>query len=330
MNNIQNTKNTESILQIRDLHKTFVLGLMRKHVQAVAGISLSVKRGEVFGLVGPNGAGKTTTMKMVLQLIFPSRGEITLFGKPAGDAKARARLGYLPENPYIYSYLKPMEFLDLCGRLCDMGRSARNQRAHMLIERLGLDHANDRPIGKFSKGMMQRMGVCQALLHDPELLILDEPFSGLDPIGRKEIRELILEQRKLGKTVIITSHVLHDVEAMADRVAIIQRGKLVAYGALAELLRPEVRRVELELSAVDDALHAQLAQAAAELREVSGRLFVVIEGDQRATELLKAVVESGAIVHSVTPHRETLEDLFVRKALEGREETTHDSKSGVE
>ena len=310
----------DNVLEISDLHKTFLLGFFRKRVEAVSGLSLDVRRGEIFGLVGPNGAGKTTTMKMVLQLIFPTKGKITLFGAPANDARTRVRLGYLPENPYIYGYLKPMEFLDLCGRLCDMDRQSRKRRSEELIARLGLSHAVDRAIGKFSKGMMQRMGVCQALLHNPELLVLDEPFSGLDPIGRKEIRELILEQRALGKTVIITSHVLHDVEAMADRVAIIQRGKLMAYGTLAELLRPEVRRVELEISDASEALRARLQAEATDFRDVQGRLLVVVEGDQRVPELLRELLSAGATVHSVTPHRETLEDLFVRKALEGAQE----------
>lgn len=304
------------VLTVTDLHKTFHLGLFRKRVDAVRGISFEVRQGEIFGFVGPNGAGKTTTMKMVLQLIYPSRGHIELFGRPTVDPDARARLGYLPENPYIYSYLKPLEFLDLCGRLCNMRKALRRQRSLQLIERLGLDHAIDRPIGKFSKGMMQRMGVCQALLHDPELLILDEPFSGLDPIGRRHIRELLIEQRQAGKTIIITSHVLMDVEAMADRVGIVQRGRLSAYGALRELLRPEVRRVEMELTGANDAFRGLLQGCAAELREVDRRLFVVVEGDAQLPRLLRAALDHGVHVHSVTPHRETLEDLFVRKALE--------------
>lgn len=311
----------ETVMTVRDLHKTFQLGLLRKRVEAVRGISFEVQRGEIFGFVGPNGAGKTTTMKMALQLIFPTRGSVELFGKPAGDPAARRRLGYLPENPYIYSYLKPLEFLDLCGQLCDMPRAARDKRARELIERLGLGHAIDRPIGRFSKGMMQRMGVCQALLHDPELLILDEPFSGLDPIGRKDIRELVVEQRDAGKTVIITSHVLLDVEAMADRVGIVQRGKLVAYGPLHSLLRPEVRRVELELSKLTPALMEMLQKEATSVREARDRVLAVVEGDGAVPKLLREAIDQGAVVHSVVPHRETLEDLFVRKAVEGARES---------
>jgi ABC-2 type transport system ATP-binding protein len=306
----------ETILEVKDLQKTFRIGFFRKRIEAVRNVGFEVKRGEIFGFVGPNGAGKTTSIKMILQLIYPDRGSVNIFGTPTGDPVARRRLGYLPENPYIYTYLRPLEFLDLCGRLTGLDRAARKRRSYELIERLGLGHALDRPIGRFSKGMMQRLGICQALLHEPELLILDEPFSGLDPIGRKDIRDILLEQRALGKTLLLTSHVLSDVEMMCERVAIVQRGTVVAYGAMRDLLRPEVRRVEVELEGVSDALRAQLQGQAAQLRDIPPRLGVVVEGDAKLPAILKLVVEHGAQVVSVIPHRETLEDLFVRKALE--------------
>ncbi|HEX7477767.1 MAG TPA: ABC transporter ATP-binding protein, partial [Polyangiales bacterium] len=295
----------ETILDVSDLYKTFHIGFMRKRVEAVRGVSFEVKRGEVFGLIGPNGAGKTTSIKMMLQLIFPTRGQVKLFGKPTHDPSARARLGYLPENPYIYTYLRPLEFLDLCGQLVSMDKPRRIKRAEELVQRLGLAHAIDRPIGKFSKGMMQRLGFCQALLHEPELLILDEPFSGLDPIGRKDMRDLLLEQKAQGKTVLITSHVLSDVEILSERVCILRQGKVVAYGALNELLRPEVRRVEIELSDVSAELREKLEKAAAQVRSVHTQLIVVVEGDQSVPALLKLSMDGGARVLAVTPHRET-------------------------
>jgi ABC-2 type transport system ATP-binding protein len=307
---------TDTILEVNDLHKTFRIGFLRKRIEAVRGVTFSVKRGETFGFIGPNGAGKTTTIKMALQLIYPDRGSTAIFGVPSGDPAARARLGYLPENPYIYSYLKPLEFLDLCGQLTHLDRRTRRARSLALLERLGLAHAIDRPIGRFSKGMTQRLGLCQALLHDPELLILDEPLSGLDPIGRKDIREIISEQHAQGKTLLFTSHVLSDVEMLCDRIAIVQRGKLSAYGTLDELLRPEVRRVELELAGVDAELRTELDAAATSVRELGQRVLVVIEGDAKVPALLKRVVERGATVISVIPHRETLEDLFVRNAVD--------------
>lgn len=306
----------ETILEVKDLHKTFRIGFFRKRVEAVRGVSFEVKRGELFGFVGPNGAGKTTSIKMILQLIYPDRGAVNIFGTPTGDPVARRRLGYLPENPYIYTYLRPLEFLDLCGRLTGLDRKTRVRRSNDLIERLGLGHALDRPIGRFSKGMMQRLGVCQALLHEPELLILDEPFSGLDPIGRKHIRDILVEQRALGKTLVLTSHVLADVEMLCERVAIVQRGTVVAYGALHDLLKRDVRSVELELNGVSADLRQKLEGRAKVVRDLDQRLGIVIQGDAGLPEILKLAMDHGAQVLSVVPHRETLEDLFVRKALE--------------
>jgi ABC-2 type transport system ATP-binding protein len=307
---------TETILEVSDLHKTFRIGFLRKRIEAVRGVSFNVRHGEIFGLIGPNGAGKTTTIKMMLQLIYPDRGGVTIFGTPTGDPAARQRLGYLPENPYIYSYLKPLEFLDLCGRLTHLDRRKRAARSHALLEKLGLAHAVDRPVGRFSKGMMQRLGICQALLHEPELLILDEPFSGLDPIGRKDIRDILFEQRLQGKTLLFTSHVLSDVEMLCDRVAIVQRGKLSAYGTLDELLRPEVRRVEIELADVNASLRGELEALATSVRDLHQRVVVVVEGDTKVPTVLELAAERGARVLSVIPHRETLEDLFVRNAVD--------------
>ena len=306
---------SNTVLEVRDVYKTYRIGFFRKKIEAVRGVSFKIERGEMLGFVGPNGAGKTTTMKMILQLIFPSSGSIDLFGVPTGNAPARARLGYLPENPYIYSYLKPLEFLDLCGRLVGLDGRERRKRSIELTGRLGLSHALDRPIGKFSKGMTQRLGFCQALLHDPELLILDEPFSGLDPIGRKDIRDTLLEQRAAGKTLLMTSHVLSDVERLCDHVAIVQRGQLVASGKLNDLLKPEVRRVEIELDNVSPSLADKLKAQAASLRELHGHTFLVVEGDANVPGMLKLAIDEGAQVPAVIPHRETLEDLFVRKAV---------------
>jgi ABC-2 type transport system ATP-binding protein len=307
---------SETVLEVADLHKTFHIGFLRKRVEAVRGVSFQVKRGEIFGFVGPNGAGKTTSIKMMLQLIFPSRGQVKLFGRAGLDPSARKRLGYLPENPYIYSYLKPLEFLDLCGQLTGMSSSERRRRADTLVQRLGIAHAVDRPIGRLSKGMTQRLGFCQALLHEPELLILDEPFSGLDPIGRKEIRELLIEHKAQGRTMLLTSHVLSDVELLSERVAIVRQGAVVAYGALNELLRPEVRRVEVELSDVNASLREQLERVTTSVRALDEHVtLAVVEGDEGVPAVLQMSLAAGARVLAVTPHRETLEDLFVRKAV---------------
>jgi ABC-2 type transport system ATP-binding protein len=307
---------SDTILEVNDLHKTFRIGFFRKRIEAVRGVSFHVDQGEVFGFIGPNGAGKTTSIKMILQLIYPDRGSVKIFGRGAGDPAARKRLGYLPESPYIYTYLRPLEFLDLCGQLTGMPSQKRRARSRELLERLSLTDAIDRPVGRFSKGMMQRLGVCQALLHEPELLILDEPLSGLDPIGRKDIRDILLEQRKLGKTIIFTSHVMSDVEMLCDRIGLVQRGKMVAYGALDELLRPEARRVEIELAGVGPDLRSALQSQATAVRELHQRIVVVIEGDANVPGILKLALDGGAQVLAVIPHRETLEDLYLRKAVE--------------
>jgi ABC-2 type transport system ATP-binding protein len=306
----------EPILRVEDLHKTFRVGFFRKRIEAVRGVSFEVKQGETFGFIGPNGAGKTTSIKMMLQLIYPDRGSVSIFGRPTGHPETRRRLGYLPENPYIYTYLRPLEFLDLCGRLTGLPARTRAARSRVLLERLSLAHAVDRPIGRFSKGMMQRLGVCQALLHEPELLILDEPLSGLDPIGRKDIRDILLEQRQQGKTLLFTSHVLSDVEMLCERIALVQRGTIVAYGRIDELLRPEVRRVEIELGNASVELRAKLQAVATAVRDLPHCWSVVVEGDARVSEIIAVALQHGAQVLAVTPHRERLEDLFMRKALE--------------
>ena len=241
------------VLEVKDLQKVFHIGFFRKRVEAVKNSSFTVRRGEIFGLLGPNGAGKTTTIKAILRLISPTSGEIKLFGRSADDREAARRVGYMPENPYVYQYLKPLEFLDLCGRLTGMPSSELRDRSEAMVDMVGLGHAVDRPIGKFSKGMMQRVGLAQALLHDPELLVLDEPMSGLDPIGRKEVRDVLLEQRERGKTLLFTSHILSDVELLCDRVVIMRDGEITAEGNVHDLLQSPQRKVEIRLSGASSA-----------------------------------------------------------------------------
>jgi ABC-2 type transport system ATP-binding protein len=304
------------LVRIDGLEKTFTIGFLRKKVEAVRGVSFEVRPGEIFGVLGPNGAGKTTTIKMLLGLIFPTKGTLSLFGEARPSPAVMKRLGYLPENPYVYQYLKPHEFLDLCGRLCGIPASERKKKSDAILERVGLAHAVDRPIGRFSKGMTQRIGLAQALLHDPELLILDEPMSGLDPIGRKQVRDLIVEERKRGKTILFTSHILSDVELLCDRVAIFHRGKVTAYGALSELLKPEVRRTEVELEGTSDALVRELEGLGARIAREEGRrtarVRVTMPGEEGAKRVLALALAQDARIVEVHESRETLEDLFLR------------------
>ena len=289
---------------------------LHRVVEAVKGITFDVKRGEIFGFLGPNGAGKTTTIKALLGLIFPTRGELELFGTPVSDPAARRRVGYLPENPYLYQYLTALEIMDLFGRLAGVPDGTRAEESKRILERVGLGSVMDRPVRRFSKGMLQRAGLAQALLGDPELLILDEPMTGLDPIGRKEVRDLILEERARGRTVMFSSHILSDVEMLCDRVAIVNRGELVAYGSFDELLRKEIRAIEIDLTDVGDELRARLtALPAATVTAAGVKVHVAVQGEEEAHAVLRAALDGGARVAAVTQKRETLEDLFVRKAI---------------
>jgi ABC-2 type transport system ATP-binding protein len=314
----------ETVVEVKALHKTFAVGFFRKKVEAVRGVAFDVQKGEIFGVLGPNGAGKTTTIKILLGLVFPTSGTLRIFGHEHPGPDAMRRVGYLPENPYVYQYLRAHEFLDLCGRLCGMSAADRKRRTEEMITKVGLAHATDRPIGNFSKGMTQRIGLAQALLHDPELLILDEPMSGLDPIGRKEVRDLIVEEKARGKTILFTSHILSDVEKLCDRVAIVHRGKVTAYGALETLLRPEVRRTELELEAVDAALESELEALGAKVLRARGEgdarhLVLVVEGET-AKPVVERAIAAGARLTALHEQRETLEDLFLRDALKDHKE----------
>ncbi len=302
------------VLEVKGLRKVFHIGFFRKRVEAVKNASFSVRRGEIFGLLGPNGAGKTTTIKSVLRLIFPTEGEIKIFGQAADDREAAKRIGYMPENPYVYQYLKPLEFLDLCGRLTGIPKAERRDRSEEMIDKVGLRHAVDRPIGKFSKGMMQRVGLAQALLHDPELLVLDEPMSGLDPIGRKEVRDVLLEQRARGKTLLFTSHILSDVELLCDRVVIMQRGEIKSEGRVHDLLESAGRNVEIRLSGASAALKESLSSRGVVVDEGDGHLTLRADGEKAVDEILRISSAAGARLDALVPERQSLENLFLQDA----------------
>jgi ABC-2 type transport system ATP-binding protein len=308
---------SDVVLRAEGLGKTFHIGFLRKRVEAVKDVSFEVRRGEVFGFLGPNGAGKTTTLKMLMGLIFPSRGRAQVLGLPVPTLDAKRRLGYLPETPYFYDYLTPEEFLDLVGALSDVPRAERRARADRLIGRVGLDHARGRPLRKFSKGMLQRVGIAQALMGDPELVVLDEPMTGLDPLGRKEIRDLILELKQEGRTVFYSTHILPDVEMTCDRVAMVFAGRSRAVGPLSELLSARVVATEVVLQPGPQGLPALPAGASAR-QTPEGMVAVELraEADQAADPdaFLRAALAAGGKVLAVSPRRESLEDYFIREA----------------
>jgi ABC-2 type transport system ATP-binding protein len=304
-------------IDVHDLRKTYRTPFARKKVEALRGVTFHVERGHIFGFVGPNGAGKTTTIRTLMGLIRPSGGSARLLGHPLGSRAARFQIGFLPESPYFYDYLTVGELCDLAGRLFGMPRAARRRRADELIDRVGLGGARGLPLKKFSKGMLQRAGLAQALMNDPELVVLDEPMSGLDPIGRKEVRDLILELRDQRKTVFFSTHILSDVEAITDRVAIIARGELQAHGTPAELVSQRLQGVDvvcrLPASALAGDGDAGLAGGASRVRRVGDELSLTLPADADVDAWIARAHAAGAHVVQVAPRHETLEDLFVRR-----------------
>jgi ABC-2 type transport system ATP-binding protein len=303
---------SEVVLRAAGLAKTFRTDFFRKPVEAVREVSFEVERGEVFGFLGPNGAGKTTTLKMLMGLVRPSKGRAEVLGRSVPDIGAQRRLGYLPESPYFYEYLTAEEFLDLVGALFDLPAHERRRRSERLIARVGLEHARGRPLRKFSKGMLQRVGIAQALMGEPELVVLDEPMTGLDPLGRKEIRDLILELKHEGRTVFYSTHILPDVEMTCDRVAMVFAGRIRNVGPLGSLLSARLLSTEVALRLGGGGLPA-LPPGARERQGPDGVLLELPEGSD-VDAFLEAARTAGAKVLSVSPRRESLEDLFLREA----------------
>ncbi len=245
---------SESVIKIRNLTKVYRDFWGRKKVRALNALSLDVKKGEVFGLLGPNGSGKTTTMKLLLGLLFPTNGEIEVLGKPASDVTKNERIGYLPEESYLYRFLNAEETLDFYGRLFTLSGKERTRRRDELIELVGLKDARKRQLKEYSKGMTRRIGLAQALINDPDLVMLDEPTSGLDPSGRRDMKDLIIKLKEEGKTVLMCSHLLADVQDVCDRIAILYGGELKQLGRVDELLKSQGETQILTSSLSEDAL----------------------------------------------------------------------------
>jgi ABC-2 type transport system ATP-binding protein len=301
-------------IEVENLWKTFRKPFSGRTVDAVKGVSFKVKKGEVFGFVGPNGAGKTTCIKMLTGLIFATGGSAKVFGHPIPSPEAMQRVGFVPENPYIYPYLTPREFVDHCGKLSGLSGEELDARVETVIDRVGMTEAIDRPVRALSKGMTQRVALAAALVHDPDLLILDEPMSGLDPVGRKDVRDLILEERARKKTVFFSTHILGDVETLCDRVCILSQGSVVVSGALTELLDRSSQASEIAIEGANEALREALCSIGS-LREAGGQLLLDVPGEDAKKRALEAILAQGATVASISSRRETLEELFVRRAL---------------
>ncbi len=306
-------------IKTEGLGKTYRVGFWGRRVEVLRDLTLEVQAGEIFGYLGPNGAGKSTTIKLLLGLVQPTAGGGEVLGLPIGDARARSRIGFLPENPSFYEYLTGREFLTCCGRLLNVTRSELREQICSLLEEVGLSRAADLNIRKYSKGMIQRLGLAQALLGDPALLILDEPMSGLDPIGRKVVRDLILQQRAAGRTVFFSTHILPDVEMICDRVGILVDGRLVKIGPIAELLGEELESIEVTAVRVpEDVLREIEGLALGPSLRQGTQVMLRIPGEKELEKVLARLVQAGGRILSVIPQRRGLEEIFLAASREAK------------
>jgi ABC-2 type transport system ATP-binding protein len=301
------------IIEVEGLVKFYPTGFWRRKVRVLNDVSFTVRENEVVGFLGANGAGKTTTIKVLNCLAFPDSGSVRLFGERGGVRSAsRRRIGFMPEQPYFYEYLTGFEFLDLCGRLNGMSREETRRRSGEMLARVRLSEAGNLAIRKYSKGMMQRLGLAQALLHDPELVILDEPMSGLDPIGRMDVRGIIGELKASGKTVFFSSHIISDVEALCDRVILLDRGRKMAEGKVADLIGGEVRFVELVFSPPPPLPWLADAGIPTDRAVSSGDSLVVRAADvEEANRWVNELGARGARLRSMMQAKPHLEDIYV-------------------
>ena len=301
---------TAPAIEILGLTKDYPVGFWRKRMRrSLDSLSLQVEEGEVFGFLGPNGAGKTTTLKLLMGLIFPTSGTARVRGRSIEDVAMHREIGYLPEQPYFYDYLSARELLSYYARFHGFSAAERRLRVDRSLERVGLTQAANVHLRKFSKGMLQRVGIAQAILHEPQVIFLDEPMSGLDPVGRREVRDIILELRRQGRTVFFSTHILSDAEMLCDRVAVLHQGKLQGVGAPGEIVSLELQGMEILFEAREGrALPGGLAQRAT---QTGGRYRIEVpEADIYG--VLGQLKDCDARILSVSPVRPTLEDYFFR------------------
>ena len=300
---------TDTAVALENITKSYRSGFSRERKTAVEGLSLEVKSGEIFGLLGPNGAGKTTTLKILLGVIFPDHGIGWVLGMPLGDRAMHYRLGFLPEQPYFYGFLTAEKGLDLYGKFFGLKREERASRSAKLLDMVGLRRGSHLTLDKYSKGMLQRFGIAQALINDPELVIMDEPSSGLDPVGQKEVRDILVRLKEDGKTIFLSSHQLSEVENICDSVSIVNRGRPVRQGMLSELLAVE-GTTKVVLSGAVTAARGRFIALARHVEETNGDTVLEV-GSNDVYRVLDLARELGLELVSVEPSRQTLEDLFM-------------------
>jgi len=307
---------SEYAIEVVELIKDFKTDFWKKEVRALDGISFQVPVGSIFGLIGPNGAGKTTTLKILTGLIWSTSGQSKIFGYSTSDIRSREEMGYLPEQAYYYDYLKTEEVIDFYGRLFGISKRGRKQKTDELLNLVGLSDKRGLKLRNFSKGMLQRIGIAQALVNDPKLIIFDEPMSGLDPMGRKDVRDIILRLRDQGKTILFSSHILSDVETLCDYVGILVQGKLRSCGAIADIMKPRVKNTELVFRGMSEGLQSGNWGEGVKARKIGNDVIFSTEKTEKIREILEWAKKSDLELISVIPHKETLEDIFVEE-LEG-------------
>ena len=302
-------------IETEGLTKDFLVGFWRRRPhRALDGLTLSVEPGEVFGFLGPNGAGKSTTLKLLMQLIHPTSGTARILGKPVGDVEVKKRIGFLAENPYYYDYLTAEEVLAYFARLFGYSGADVTTRVSRVLDEVGIAHYRKTRLRALSKGNLQRVGLAQALINDPELIFLDEPMSGLDPIGRSQVRDLILRLRERGCTVFFSSHILSDAESLCSRVGIMAQGRLVSIGRVSEMIAFELKGWELVMSGLSDDESRRLQGQVRSITPLKhGRFNLQLAPDAQPEALITELRAKGAELVSLNPVRETLEEFFVKK-----------------
>jgi len=296
------------VLELENVHKAYKLGFIPRKKPVLKGVSFYVNEGEIFGYLGPNGAGKTTTIKCILNLIFPDAGKITIFGEDSLKPRARQKVGFLPENPYFYDYLTGREFLAFYADLLGIHGQVKENKIGHLLKLVGMERAAELQLRKYSRGMLQRIGLAQALLNDPALVILDEPMGGLDPIGRKEFRDIIVNLKKEGKTVFLSSHILQDIEMICDRVAIILAGEIINQGYLGDLISEKVLYTEIIVAGVPAAEFNHLGES---VSSSGDRVLLKVYEEDNIDRVISLVQQKKGKIVSLVPRTETLEDIFV-------------------
>jgi ABC-2 type transport system ATP-binding protein len=298
-------------IEILDLEKSYLVGFWRKRPKVgLRPLRLTIEEGEVFGFLGPNGAGKTTTLKLLMGLVFPTAGTARILGHEIDDPRVKSQIGFLPEQPYFYDHLSARELLNYYAQLSGVPAKSRSERVEQMLTRVGLSDSAGMQLRKFSKGMLQRVGLAQAILHNPKVVFLDEPMSGLDPMGRREVRDLIQELRHEGKTVFFSTHILSDAEALCDRVGVIHQGELRGVGAIADLTSQRHGKIEIIFYAQN--VPASLTSLGAEAR-ISGSIVNAVLPEEQQDAALEVLRRERIKLISLTPVRSSLEDYYIQK-----------------